>query len=409
MVKQRICTRRRLQHTSQAGVTLVELLVTMVIAGMVTSSTFLFFAGQKQVYETQTKLLNIQQNLWGAMETVTRNLRAAGTGMVGCVRPDSDGTGVDNGDPPPVSLVGTTPPQTGLRAFVDGVAFPNTAGLYTSGATNRIAPLWIQNGLNGAPDSVIVAYGAGTSGNFVDAAMASTMPMGTPVTNVTVALGLGVVFRQDEFIVLVDSTGVPVSGNFDRGCTLFQIVRLTAGSDLLDITSTGSKWNPTSNLAPMVPFAYDPANSGVRNFGQLNWVRFAINNTGNQPNLEMTRLDANLPPQVLAEGVEDMQIAYACDLFTTAPGTPPDGSLSESSPPSITDEWTYNATGDVPPINGCNRPQGIRITLLARSVFPDENLNGIPGNRKAAIEDGVAGPVDLFRHRSISTTVFPRN
>ncbi|MDX2019815.1 MAG: PilW family protein [Deltaproteobacteria bacterium] len=390
-----------------AGVTLVELLVTMVIAGLVTSSTFLFFAGQKQVYETQTKLLNIQQNLWAAMETITRNLRAAGTGMVGCVRPDSDGIGADNGDPPPVSGPGNTPPATGLRAFVNA-ALVNATPFYGTGAA-RIAPLWIQNGANGAPDAIIVAYGVGTSGNFADARLASTVPVGTPRSTINTAAGLTTAFRNNEFIVLVDNTAIPLSGNFDRGCTLLQIVGITAGTNLLDTLSAGSLWNPTANLAPMVPFAYDATNAGIRNFGQLNWVRFAINApVGGTPVLEMTRLDnPTLPPQTLAEGIEDLQVAFACDLRGAAVGTPADGTLIED--PSTLDEWTYNIAGDVPPVNGCNRPQAIRVTLLARSLAPDENLRGLPNNRKPAVEDGIPGAFDMFRHRTISTTVFPRN
>jgi len=45
----------------ERGMTLVELMVTMVIASIVAASTFMFFAGQQRVYETQTKLLNVQQ------------------------------------------------------------------------------------------------------------------------------------------------------------------------------------------------------------------------------------------------------------------------------------------------------------------------------------------------------------
>lgn len=405
MVKRHLFNTRA--RPQDAGVTLVELLVTMVIAGLVTSSTFMFFAGQKQVYETQTKLLNIQQNLWAAMETITRNLRAAGTGMVGCVRPDPDGVGADNGDPPPVTGVGNTPPATGLRAFIH-TSLVNATPFYGTGAA-RIAPLWIQNGANGAPDAIIVAYGVGTSGNFTDARMGSTMPVGTPRSSILTAAGLTTAFRLNEFITLVDNTAIPASGNLDRGCTLFQIVGITAGTNLLDTLSAGSVWNPTTNVAALVPFAYDATNSGIRNFGQLNWVRFSINApVGGTPVLRMTRLDSpTLAPQTLAEGIEDLQVAYACDRQGAAVGTAPDGILAEG--PSTLDEWTYNIAGDVPPVTGCNRPQAIRVTLIARSVATDENLRGLTTNRKPAVEDGIQGAVDMFRHRTISTTVFPRN
>ena len=80
---------------------------------------------------------------------------------------------------------------------------------------------------------------------------------------------------------------------------------------------------------------------------------------------------------MLAEGMEDMQIAYACD---TQPGGTPDGSLSEGTDAAsrLADEWTYNQTGDVPPAN-CGVPSAIRITLLGRSLNPDQSLFGTVG------------------------------
>ena len=399
-------SRRRLHKDS--GVTLIELMITMLIAAMVTSSTFLFFAGQKQVYETQTKLLNIQQSLWAAMETLTRNLRASGTGMIGCIRPDSDAGGPDNGDPPPVSGLGGTPPATGLRAFLTNT-FPSANALYNNGAV-RIAPLWIQNGVAGAPDSIVVAYGVGTSGNFSDARLrpGSTIPVGTPRTPILTELTN--VFRINEFIVLVDDTGTPASGNFDRGCTLFQIEGIDAAANLLDTDGSASAWNPTNNVAALVPNAYVDANTGIRNFGQLNWVRFFIDAAGPVPLLQMDRLDTTLGPQTLAEGVEDLQVAYACDTRGVGVGTPIDGVLAEDG--TVTDEWTFNNASDVPTVAGCNRPQAVRLTLVARSSAPDDNLRqffeaGL--NRKPGAEDGIPGPPDMFRHRTISTTVFPRN
>ena len=112
----------------ERGLTLVELMVTLVIAGLVTSSSFMFFAGQRRVYDAQMKVLGVQQNLWGAMETLSRFVRAAGTGMVGCV---------NTTDPTPT---GTTPPATGLRAFVSSAP----------GTVTRLAPIWINNGAAGA-------------------------------------------------------------------------------------------------------------------------------------------------------------------------------------------------------------------------------------------------------------------
>ena len=94
-------TRKARRRT--AGLTLVELMVTLVIGGIVSSAAFMFFVGQRRVYSTQGKILDMQQNLWGAMDAMTRFLRSAGMGMTGCVAA---------ADPPPGSA---TAPLTGLR------------------------------------------------------------------------------------------------------------------------------------------------------------------------------------------------------------------------------------------------------------------------------------------------------
>jgi prepilin-type N-terminal cleavage/methylation domain-containing protein len=380
-----------LVRSRQAGLTLVELMVTIVLASIVASSTFMFFVGQRRVYDTQMKILNTQQNLWASMETVSRFMRLGGMGMIGCVNAL---------DPPPT---GATPPATGLRVYRSG---PPEEVI-------RLAPLWIKNGEDGAPDEVTVAFGTGTFGNFSDAALGATVSM--PTGAITTPPGLTSVFRANEFAVLIDTTVNPVGPPAgDRGCTLFQITGITSGTNTL-LHETSSSFNPGSDVDKLVPWSYTGGASpkaGIRNFGTLNWVRFAIDSTGapgKAPRLMMSRLDGNngpVGPQVLAEGIEDMQIAYACDI--AAPG--PDGIFSEGTDEGTKkiDEWTYNVAGDVPLV-GCNRPHALRVTIIARSTDPDTTLSGLGTNAKPAVEDGVAGPVDTFRHRVISTSVYPRN
>jgi prepilin-type N-terminal cleavage/methylation domain-containing protein len=384
-----------LRRDGQAGLTLVEIMVTLVVASLVTTATFAFFAGQQSIYETQSKLLTTQQNLWASMDMVSRYLRSAGGGMVGCVRPDSDGSGPDPGDPGPGS---TATPLTGLRAWRNGV------GAF------RIPPIWIQNGAGGLPDTLTVAYGNGATGTFIDATLGADVPSGTPLAAITTLAGQSARFFNNEFALLVDKG----QANGDRGCSLFQITGIVAATNTLQHDLTGSQWDPGTNIAGVIPFTYPGGSAlstgGVRNFGQLVWVQFAINSTGSPgvpPRLTMNRLDGTNGPEVLAEGIEDMQIAYACDL---QPAGVPDGVLSEGtdSATRLTDEWTYNEPLDVAQA-GCNRPDAIRITLIARSLTPDDMLSGVPGNTKPAAEDGVAGSADQFRHRIATVSVYPRN
>jgi hypothetical protein len=381
--------RRRLPPDS--GLTLVELLITITLASFITAATFAFFAGQQRIYDTQSKLLGVQQNLWSAMDTISRYVRQSGKGMLGCVRPDSDAAGPDLGDPPPA---GSTMPQTGLRAWRTDLGFV------------RIAPLWIQDGAAGAPDTLTIAYGDGASGNFTDATLATDITVGRNTMPITVLPTETLAFRVNEFMMLIEKS----QANGDRGCTLFQVTGTNPGTNGLLKDSTGSVWNPAADVAAMVPFSYIGGASptgGVRSFGQLTWVQFAIDRSGSAPpRLTMNRLDGTRGPEVLADGIEDMQIAFACDLA----GGSPDGNIVEGtdSASRLTDEWTYNEAGDVAPA-GCVRPDALRITLIARSLSPDTTLSQVPGNAKPAAEDGVAGATDVFRHRIATLSVYPRN
>ena len=191
----------------RAGLTLVELMITIIISSIVATSTFFFFVGQRRVYDTQAKVLNVQQNLWAAMETLTRFVRGAGMGIYGCVNAT---------DPTPT---GATMPQTGLRVFQK-----------STGASMRLAPIWINNGAAGAPDAITVVFGAGSFGNFTDANLKSTVTAATSA--ITAPAGLSAIFRTGEFIVLLDNTAAPAGPpTGDRGCTLFQITGIDSTTD----------------------------------------------------------------------------------------------------------------------------------------------------------------------------------
>ena len=373
------------RRRGQAGLTLVELMITIVIASIVAASTFTFFVGQRRVYDTQMKVLNTQQNLWAAMETLTRFVRAAGMGVYGCVSPT---------DPTPT---GATMPATGLRVFQK-----------STGTAMRLAPIWINNGAAGAPDAITVVFGAGSFGNFTDTNLLGTVT--APTSAVTTTAGRSTIFRAGEFMVLLDNTAAPAGPpTGDRGCTLFQITGIDPTTDSLQHAST-SIWNAGIDIAGLVPFTYTGGatpTAGVRDFGTLNWVQFSIDTTGQSPRLMMNRLDGSAGPQILADGIEDLQIAYACDLDPPAPG---DGAFGEGTDTATkkADEWTYNVAGDVPPA-ACNRPQAVRLTIVARSTEADTTLAGLTTNAKPAVEDGAAGARDTFRHRVLTTTVYPRN
>jgi hypothetical protein len=124
---------------------------------------------------------------------------------------------------------------------------------------------------------------------------------------------------------------------------------------------------------------------------------------------------------VLAEGIEDLQLSFACDtgdlLTHNLAGV--NGQLDEGFDDSTktNDEWWNNVANDnLPAINTdgyCNLPTAIRLTLVARSLSPDDLIDPTASNNGPMdVENHVYSsprPTDRFRRRVLSTTVYPRN
>lgn len=437
--------------------TLVEIMITMLISSIIAASTFVFFAGQQRIYETQTKVINIQQNLWAAMEVIARHTRASGSGMYGCVKPASyadatagNGTRKQSTFPSPGPLTQNldTPPQTGIRAYDP-----------SSGSTTHmqwIPPLWIVNNdaatsptdaaLNvlAGTDVITVAFGNGTSGTDTDIQLGYlvTTDPSTPIP--LLSAGTGSMFRLGEFVLLLrfvdpgTGWGYGEDPAVDRGCTLFQITSTPLDAALPHQNgSGGSVWNPPLIVgAAMLQIdgtnGYAAGTAGVRNFGALTWISFFIQRAGASgiPYLMMQQrhvMDSDgkpQAPQVLAEGIEDLQVSFACDTGTLATHnlTQLDGVLNEGADNAThtndaarqSDEWWNNVPND-PPIGGdgfCNSPTAVRITMVARSLAEDDLIDASLGNGPLDIEDHrqpSPRPTDSFRRRVLSTTVYPRN
>lgn len=105
-------------------------------------------------------------------------------------------------------------------------------------------------------------------------------------------------------------------------------------------------------------------------------------------------LSAGDPPgSPVAEGIVDLQIAIGVDGLNGAR----DGALTE-------DEWVYRG-GQGAVVAPWQPPSAVRITVVARTLSPGSTLGG----GRPAVENRPGGPPDLYRYRVLSTTVVPRN
>lgn len=83
----------------------------------------------------------------------------------------------------------------------------------------------------------------------------------------------------------------------------------------------------------------------------ITWSTINANPAADKTNLE-----------VVADGMEDMQIVWACDDDL-------DGLYQENTSDLANDEWANNVASDNPP--ACGRPEVVRLTLIARSASSD--------------------------------------
>jgi type IV pilus assembly protein PilW len=67
-----------MKGNNQSGLTLIELLIAMGIAGALLSLMVMSFSGQSQIYNTQQETSTLQEDMWAALQLISRDIRMAG-------------------------------------------------------------------------------------------------------------------------------------------------------------------------------------------------------------------------------------------------------------------------------------------------------------------------------------------
>jgi prepilin-type N-terminal cleavage/methylation domain-containing protein len=315
----------------QAGFTLVELMVSVVLVGVVTSLSVRLASTVIDAYREQRIAMAIQRAARASIDLVSDAVRNASAGVAtgdardaaGC----SDVVGIDvvnrSDGPDQISVIYASGGiVTSLRSSVTAASSRFTV---TSGDGLAVG------------DRVLITDG--TSGRLLP--VNRIEPSGADVEIRTVAAGVG-------------CPGVPMPADGYRAGAL--VVRARASTFYI-ATAAGV---PTLML--------DPDGTG---------------------------------PEVaepLAEGIEDMQIAVGVDLDG-------DGALREDG--STSDEWFYNAAGDLdPPAVTTTRWRAVRVTVVARTT---QERQPTTTSLRPALEDRPAGIPDPYRRRVLSTVVEIRN
>jgi type IV pilus assembly protein PilW len=355
----------------EAGLTLIELMISVLLATMLTGGLFYMMQGQQRTYASQLSNLSAQENLWGAMEYLQAQIRKAGYGFGGC-------------------------PNGVIQKWDGG-----------NGASNSFMAINIQNSLNlytGAADtsdSFSVTYATGdSSGGILSVKLYNVIPGASAEVIVNQSGGI----KNNDLLVAWDPGST-------QPCV---IVKATQ-----DAQNTGAGWKVQT--APdgtyNAPGGLNQWRSGVWKAGAL-LIRignntaprnFAIDKSRNPPLLVSWTASNKSDLEIIAEGIEDMQIAWACDVNQN-------GVYEESTTSPTTDEWAYASPSDsasTVPACGTMPIGAVRITLIARTAAP---IVGDRGGQLPAAEDRAAGSTDQalgvlgsYGRAVLTSVIKPRN
>jgi prepilin-type N-terminal cleavage/methylation domain-containing protein len=125
---------------------------------------------------------------------------------------------------------------------------------------------------------------------------------------------------------------------------------------------------------------------------------FANTTTSNTSMLMMSINGSAAQP--LAEGVEDLQIAYGFDNNG-------DGIISELGAVAGDDEWLFNVAGETVGAWQIANLRSVRVTLVVKGTSVDTGQTNLPA--RPAAEDHAAGSTDGFIRRVLRTEIAVRN
>jgi prepilin-type N-terminal cleavage/methylation domain-containing protein len=324
----------------EEGFTLIELLIVLVIAGLLLGGVYTMMIRQQQSYQTQDLVVEAQQNLRSSFILLRYDLRMIGHGL-------TEGTA-------PISA--TFNNQVTANG-TDGLTFP------ASGASTVV----IENGgitkytlIAGAPITIPVASVEG-------------FPAATPYLVNIIDLGTGI---------------------------------LLATADVTAVGQASPPTPPTLTLVPCPSVACPPTEMPAGRYIGLTpqFTTFGVSNT--------ITADCQHPPclqriaggvSVLAEGVEDFQLAYGFDGIN---GKPADGKITDIGAAANDDEWVFNAAGDTWPADTSGL-RAIRVSLLLRTTNRDPAYKG---DMTGVIEDHTwTSSVDGYRRRVVQFMEIIRN
>ena len=288
-------------NTKQQGFSIVELMIAMVIGLLLLAGVMQIFISNKQTHQLQSAMARVQENGRIAMQIITQDIRMAD--FWGC---NTDATNITSDI---IEGATTIDPLEGGIQGTDGAAG-------TGGAPD-------------APDTIVLQGAFGGAIQLVAPYMntkASTLHASAGATSLSIG----------DILLLSDCSAGDI----------FQITNLqTQSAKQSNVVHNANKSGSSKNVTGDLTNTYE----GDAGIYAVRKITYTVTDNA----LTITETDGS--PQVLVEGVENMQVEYGID--TTGPDA--DGNL-------ILNQYQPAATINVTPANWSN-VVSVRITLIMRS------------------------------------------
>ncbi|XSG85097.1 MAG: PilW family protein [Methylohalobius sp. ZOD2] len=332
---------------NQRGISLVEIMVSLVSGLILTAGVIQIYVANKQTYRVNDASARIQENVRFAMELLARDLRMAGyDGCAGSAR-----------------ILVNTLNDTSSFLYNYGNAIYGFEATSDSAWTPAVDPS-ITSPLGGRDIvSIRGTFGGGVSitgqpSNPSDCNNSSSFTADIKVADASVF--------SDGDIVL--------AGNCSRA-SIFQITNVNAGENVVHNTGAGTPGNATKNLGACY--------AGNGNLTLITTRSFYIrNNAAGVPALY--RKDGTRAAEELVAGIEDMQILYGVD-------TDGDESANQFLRANDVADWS--------------RVTSARISLLLRSSEDNITTDSQPYDYNGSSST----PADRRLRRVFTTTISLRN
>jgi type IV pilus assembly protein PilW len=344
--------------TEQAGFTLVELMVGMVVAAIIVAAGFTVLTTTNKSLQANEQIVDMQQNVRMAMEMLTRDIKSAGFGSPG-VAIGNCSNGIMPGDQNPTG-VDTGPDSVQLLVPTTKASGSNRWTLSAATVSSGITSITLQPGAV----TDMVSSGLIANQSYISIGGAATVlvtGLSTAASTLSVSIPPPLWFQNADQVYLLQ-------------CIRYRVV-----------------------LAP------DPTNICG----------------GNAPCLTRGVAGVTVGPNAegpIAEGVEDLQLAYACDgCVATINGGVPDRVIDDQSPFSGSfDQADYlsNVPWTAAPLTP-DKIQMVQVALVARQSKNDQGFGEGVGSTASPAQTVTSDhplPADSnHRRRVLVRTVETRN